>query len=107
MDCRVSIEELDNSLIFVSEVLSFTGNIVRLQILFLLHKEGRLCVCALSDILEMKVSAISQHHRKLKDRNLIYATKEAQTIFYALNKDKMATLRPLHKLLKYENIEVW
>lgn len=106
MDCRTSIEELDNSLSFVSEVLNLAGNKVRLQILFLLHKEGRLCVCDLSDILEMNVSAISQHLRKLRDRNLIYATKEAQTIFYALNKNKMATLSPLLKLLENENMAV-
>lgn len=54
----------------------------------------------------MNVSAISQHLRKLKDRDLIYATKEAQTIFYALNKDKMATLIPILNLLENENIQV-
>ena len=91
MDCRSSIEELDKSLSFVSEVLNLAGNKVRLQILFLLQKEERLCVCDLSDILKMNVSAISQHLRKLKDKKLVYPTKEAQTIFYALNKDKLAT----------------
>jgi len=106
MDCRTSIKELDNSLTFVSEVLSLAGNKVRLKILFLLQKEGRLCVCDLSDILEMNVSAISQHLRKLKDRDLIYATKEAQTIFYALNKDKSFILNPLFELLKDKKIMV-
>ena len=106
MDCRSSIEELDSSLSFVSEVLSLAGNKVRLQILFLLQREERLCVCDLSDILQMNVSAISQHLRKLKDRDLIYATKEAQTIFYALNEDKMATLRPILNLLVNDNIAV-
>ena len=106
MDCRTSIKELDTSLTFVSEVLSLAGNKVRLQILFLLQKEGRLCVCDLSDILEMNVSAISQHLRKLKDRDLIYATKEAQTIFYALNKDKSFILNPLIELVKDKNVLV-
>ena len=106
MDCRSSIEELDSSLSFVSEVLNLAGNKVRLQILFLLQKEKRLCVCDLSDILQMNVSAISQHLRKLKDRDLVYATKEAQTIFYALSKDKLATLSPILDLLKKENIMV-
>ena len=106
MDCRASIEELDNPLTFLSEVLNLAGNKVRLQILFLLQKEERLCVCDLSDILQMNVSAISQHLRKLKDRNLIYATKEAQTIFYALNKDRMTTLGPILNLLENENMVV-
>tara|TARA_R110000765_G_scaffold9911_3_gene30831 strand:+ start:7835 stop:8203 length:369 start_codon:yes stop_codon:yes gene_type:complete len=106
MDCRSSIEELDSSLSFVSEVLNLAGNKVRLQILFLLQREERLCVCDLSDILQMNVSAISQHLRKLKDRDLIYATKEAQTIFYALSKDKMKTLGPILNLLENENVVV-
>ncbi len=106
MDCRATINELDNSMTFVSEVLKLAGNKVRLQILLLLQKESRLCVCDLSDILEMNVSAISQHLRKLKDRNLIYATKEAQTIFYALNEDKSFILNPLFELIKDENILV-
>ena len=104
MDCRSSITELDSSLSFVSEVLNLAGNKVRLQILFLLQREERLCVCDLSDILQMNVSAISQHLRKLKDRDLVYATKEAQTIFYALNKDKLTTLSPILNLLKKESI---
>ncbi len=106
MECRTSISALDNSLSAVAEVLNLAGNKVRLQILFLLQREKRLCVCDLSDILEMNVSAISQHLRKLKDRDLIYATKEAQTIFYALNKDKLATLNPILNLLKKEKITV-
>ncbi|HDZ05718.1 hypothetical protein LCGC14_1778270 [marine sediment metagenome] len=104
MDCRTSIKELDTSLNFVSAVLTLAGNKVRLQILFLLKREKRLCVCDLSDILEMNVSAISQHLRKLKDRDLIYATKEAQTIFYALNKDKLTTINSILDLLKKENV---
>ena len=106
MGCRSSIEELDSPLSFVSVVLNLAGNKVRLQILFLLQREERLCVCDLSDILQMNVSAISQHLRKLKDRDLVYATKEAQTIFYALNQDKLATLSPILELLKKENIIV-
>lgn len=105
-DCRASLAAWDNSLGFVAEVLKLAGNKVRLQILFLLHKENRRCVYDLSDILEMNVSAISRHLRKLKDRDLINATKEAQTIFYALNKDKMGTIGPLLNLLEKENLVV-
>lgn len=106
MDCRSSIEDLEDSFLSVSEVLSLAGNPVRLKILFLLQKEGRLCVCDLSDILEMNVSAISQHLRKLRDRNLIFFEKEAQTIFYALHPDRIFMLNPLFELLKNENVSV-
>jgi DNA-binding transcriptional ArsR family regulator len=103
MDCRSSIAALDDTMSFVAEVLNLAGNKVRLQILFLLQQEKRLCVCDLSDILEMNVSAISQHLRKLRDRDLIYATKEAQTIFYALSKEKLVTLNPILDLLNTKN----
>jgi DNA-binding transcriptional ArsR family regulator len=103
MDCRSSIAALDDTMSFVAEVLNLAGNKVRLQILFLLQQEKRLCVCDLSDILEMNVSAISQHLRKLRDRDLIYATKEAQTIFYALRKEKLVTLNPILDLLNTKN----
>lgn len=106
MDCRTSLQEFDDSLTSVSEVLNLAGNTVRLKILFLLQKEKRLCVCDLSDILKMNVSAISQHLRKLKDRDLIFATKEAQTIFYALNADKLFMLNPLLELVKDKNVLV-
>ena len=106
MDCKSSIEKMDDSFTSVSDVLSLTGNPVRLKILFLLQKEGRLCVCDLSDILEMNVSAVSQHLRKLRDRNLIFSEKEAQTIFYALHPDRVFMLNPLFKLLKNENVLV-
>tara|TARA_R110000782_G_scaffold121061_2_gene212126 strand:+ start:496 stop:864 length:369 start_codon:yes stop_codon:yes gene_type:complete len=103
MDCRSSIAALDDTMSFVAEVLNLAGNKVRLQILFLLQQEKRLCVCDLSDILEMNVSAISQHLRKLRDRDLIFATKEAQTIFYALSKEKLVTLNPILDLLNTKN----
>ncbi|MFT4831769.1 MAG: DNA-binding transcriptional ArsR family regulator [Psychroserpens sp.] len=54
-------------------------------------------MCDLSDIFEMKVSAISQHLRKLKDRNIIYSQKEAQTTFYSIKKDKIPLLNPILK----------
>ena len=97
--CRKVVQELDNSFDELSSILSLTGNSVRLKILYLLNREGRLCVCDLSDILEMNVSAISQHLRKLKDRNLIYAKKEAQTIFYSVTKDKLTLLIPFFDIL--------
>tara|TARA_R110002051_G_scaffold309037_1_gene381400 strand:- start:6309 stop:6686 length:378 start_codon:yes stop_codon:yes gene_type:complete len=99
MDCREVVQNLDTSFNDLSSILSLTGNSVRLKLLYLLNKEGRLCVCDLSDILEMNVSAISQHLRKLKDRNLIYSKKEAQTIFYSVTEDKLTLLTPFFEIL--------
>ena len=99
MNCREVVQEVDNSFDELSNNLSLAGNPVRLKILYLLNQEGRLCVCDLSDILEMNVSAISQHLRKLKDRKIIYSQKEAQTIFYTIKKDKLSQLIPFFKIL--------
>ena len=99
VDCRTSIQELDSSFISLSEILSLTGNSVRLKILYLLKREGRLCVCDLSDILNMNVSAISQHLRKLRDRKLIFSQKEAQVIFYSINEDQMHILDPFFQII--------
>ena len=99
MNCREVVQKLDTSFHDLSSILSLTGNSVRLKLLYLLNKEGRLCVCDLSDVLEMNVSAISQHLRKLKDRNLIYSKKEAQTIFYSVSEDKLTLLPPFFEIL--------
>lgn len=102
--CREVVQKFDSSFNDLSSILSLTGNSVRLKLLYLLNKEGRLCVCDLSDILEMNVSAISQHLRKLKDRNLIYSKKEAQTIFYSVTEDKLTLLTPFFEILDNSNV---
>ena len=106
MDCRASIEKIDPSFNSLSEVLSLAGNMVRLKIIYLLKKEGRLCVCDLSDILKMNVSAISQHLRKLKDRNLIFSTKEGQIIFYSIREERQLLLDTILKMLDNTKILV-
>ena len=69
--CKETVTELDESFDYLANGLSLVGNSVRLKILYLLYEENRLCVCDLSDILVMNISAISQHLRKMKDRNLL------------------------------------
>ena len=84
--CKETVSELDAPIDYLANGLSLVGNSVRLKILFLLFEEKRLCVCDLSDILGMNISAISQHLRKMKDRNLLETEREAQIIFYSLKK---------------------
>ena len=73
--CQQRIEQVSLSVTGLSNALGLAGNEVRLKILFLLHEEGELCVCDLSDILDMKISAISQHLRKLKDGKIVHLRK--------------------------------
>lgn len=104
MNCRQVVQKMENSFEELSNILSLTGNPVRLKILYLLNQEEHLCVCDLSDILEMNVSAISQHLRKLKDRNIIFSRKEAQTIFYSIKKEKISLLVPFFKILENNKV---
>lgn len=75
----------------LAQVLALAGNEVRLKMLFLLLDQQQLCVCDLADVLQMNVSAISQHLRKLKDGGMVQARKVGQTVFYTLT----PALRPL------------
>lgn len=98
--CINRVNELSESFDYLSIGLDLAGNLVRLKILFLLHEEDQLCVCDLSDILGMTVSSISQHLRKLKDRNLIKTERDAQTIYYSLTNIYSNILIPVFKLLE-------
>lgn len=97
--CKSVVEKSTDTFDYLSNTLSLAGNNVRLKILFLLNQEKQLCVCDLSDILNMKMSAISQHLRKLKDRNLITTERDAQTIFYSITKEYENLLAPFFSIL--------
>jgi DNA-binding transcriptional ArsR family regulator len=103
-NCKITIDKLDNSFNLLSSALNLAGNNIRLKILFLLSKEKKLCVCDLSDILSMKISAISQHLRKLKDKNLIHPTRKAQTIFYSLSPEYEELFSPIFELIETNKI---
>lgn len=85
--CKVDLAVAEEEIRSLSDILSLAGNEVRLKILYLLGQEGQLCPCDLSDILDMSMPAISQHLRKMKDKDLIRYKKVGQTIFYSLNED--------------------
>jgi DNA-binding transcriptional ArsR family regulator len=97
--CIVRIDTLNGSFEHVSRVLELAGNPVRLKILFLLYEEKRLCVCDLSDVLGMTIPAVSQHLKRLKDRNMVASEKQAQTVFYSLTNIYLPILRPLFRTL--------
>jgi ArsR family transcriptional regulator, lead/cadmium/zinc/bismuth-responsive transcriptional repressor len=102
--CKDTVYELNESFNYLANGLSLVGNCVRLKILYLLFKEKRLCVCDLSDTLRMNISAISQHLRKMKDRNLIEPKREAQTIFYSLTAEYEKLLNPFFEILDKNKI---
>lgn len=102
--CKEKVSYIDESAEHLANSLSLAGNVVRLKILFLLQEEGHLCVCDLSDILGMNISAISQHLRKLKDGKIIVSKKTGQTIFYSMSAEYANIFKPLFKLISHNKI---
>ena len=102
--CKGTILNLNHSFEKLSSVLNIAGNTIRLKILFLLAREKELCVCDLSDILEMKIPAVSQHLRKMKDRNIIGSRRDAQTIYYSLTNEYLYLFDPFFNLLNDNKI---
>jgi DNA-binding transcriptional ArsR family regulator len=68
----------------LADSLDVAGNLQRLKILYLLHAHKEMCVCDLAEVLELTDSAVSQHLRKLKDKNIVETRREGQTIYYYL-----------------------
>ena len=102
--CKDTVSDLNESFNYLANGLSLVGNSVRLKILYLLFEEKRLCVCDLSDILGMNISAISQHLRKMKARNLLETERDAQTIFYSLTTEYENMLNPFFEILDKNKI---
>jgi DNA-binding transcriptional ArsR family regulator len=68
----------------LADLLGTAGNLQRLKILYLLHAHKEMCVCDLAEVLGLTDSAVSQHLRKLKDKNIVTSRRQGQTIFYSL-----------------------
>lgn len=104
-NCRKILQK--NALAFtqLSKVLSLAGNEVRLKILYLLEEEQQLCPCDLSDMLGMSIPAVSQHLRKLKDRQVIDSKRVGQTIFYFLKKEHLNILKPFFKYINHRDLK--
>ncbi|GAB3878965.1 metalloregulator ArsR/SmtB family transcription factor [Hymenobacter segetis] len=92
--CQQRLNQAAPALSSLAHVLALAGNEVRLQMLFLLADE-QLCVCDLADVLQMTISAVSQHLRKLKDGGVVTARKAGQTVFYTLSAEHLPVLQPL------------
>ena len=94
-ECKESLNQLDEQLNLATQIFNLSGNAARMKILFLLHKEGEMCPCDLSDILDISVGGVSQHLRKLKDGKLVKDKKVGQTVFYSLVEENIQVIRPV------------
>ena len=82
-----------------SKVYSMMSNPVRLKIMYLLKEESRLCVCDISEILDMSIPAISQHLKILRSENIVYTEREGNTIFNKLDDQFLPLLNSKHSII--------
>ncbi len=67
------------------------GEPTRLKIIKMLSVQG-MCVCELSEVLNMLQPRISQHLKILKDAELVIENKEGYFVCYTLNRDALKRL---------------
>jgi DNA-binding transcriptional ArsR family regulator len=75
----------------LSDTFKTLGDNTRVKILFALSKE-ELCVCDISTVLDMSISAVSHQLRVLRNMNLVKYKKEGKVVYYSLNDDHIVRL---------------
>ena len=81
----------DEEMLRVSELFKVLGDGTRMRILFVLLA-SEMCVCDLSETLNMSVSAVSHQLRILRQAQLVRYRRVGKTVFYALADDHVKTL---------------
>ncbi|MFC7680095.1 ArsR/SmtB family transcription factor [Paenibacillus sp. GCM10028914] len=64
----------------------------RLRIIYELNQRGKICVCELTDMLDLPQSKLSYHLKMLLDANLIIMERIGKWNFYELNEDEIKGL---------------
>ncbi|MCK5024182.1 MAG: helix-turn-helix transcriptional regulator [Thermoplasmata archaeon] len=68
----------------LSETFSALGNITRVKILHILSRD-ELCVCDISAILAMSISAVSHQLRILRNMKIVKFRKDGKIVYYSLD----------------------
>jgi DNA-binding transcriptional ArsR family regulator len=93
--CKGRVNQLCSRVQDFTSILQLLGNSVRMNIMILLNDEERLCVCDLSEILDMTIPAVSQHLKKLRKAELVDTEREGNTIYYYINREYKLVLNSL------------
>lgn len=75
----------------LAELFKTMGDPTRIKILYAL-KERELCVCDLSELLDMSSSAVSHQLRVLRNNKLVKYRKEGRSVYYSLDDDHVMCL---------------
>jgi DNA-binding transcriptional ArsR family regulator len=77
----------NRQLSILTGMMNAAGNPTRMAILNLLWRKGEVRVNDLASILELTSPAISQQLKKLRKQSLVEFRRDAQTVYYRLNKE--------------------
>ena len=55
--------------------------------LYVLWRAGELCVCDLADLFEITQPAVSRHLKILREKAIVVARRDAQTLYYSVCTD--------------------
>lgn len=75
----------------VAELYKLFSDYSRVRILYLLA-EHELCVCDLTELMDINQSAISNHLRLLRNGKLVKSRREGKNVYYSLADSHVATI---------------
>ncbi len=81
----------EDALIDLAELFKVFGDSTRIKLLTALSS-GELCVCDLSKLIGMSMSAVSHQLKILKTAKLVKCRKEGKAAFYSLADDHVMTI---------------
>ena len=81
----------DEQLQDLGDLFKVFGDTTRIKIMYALY-EGEMCVCAISELLNMTQSAISHQLKTLKDANLVSARREGKEMYYSLSDEHVKSI---------------
>ncbi len=79
------------------------ANETSLMCLLLIEKQGELCVCDLTDALNVSQPKISRHLASLRKNNIVSARKKDQWVYYRINPDLDPWAQTILSLTQKEN----
>ena len=74
-------------LVALSAYFTAASNETRLRMLYVLWRAGELCVCDLADLFEITQPAVSRHLKILREKAIVVARRDAQTLYYSVCTD--------------------
>lgn len=75
----------------LADLFRYFADTTRIRILLLLC-EGEMCVCDMTERLEMSQSAVSHQLNQLRKSRLVRTRREGKSVFYALGDDHVRQL---------------